>query len=337
MYFVRKIGVFLLTLFAIITLNFIIPRLMPGDPAELMVQNLGGVGQNDSTGSRENELNLAQVQAYRALLGDTSEPIHVQYIDYWKHIIVGDFGTSYSYFPFPVTEVIGHAFWWSFGLLTVVNVLSFIIGMLLGSFAAWRRNSRFDTIVTSTSTFFGSLNHLWIALLFIFALGYGLGWFPTAGGWSTSTIGWNWEFVYDAISHAFLPALTLMVITPVAWVMGMRNTMIINLREDYIRLARAKGLPDKDVALKYAARNALLPSITGFALTMSSVLGGSMLVESAFDYPGLGRLMVEATEIKDYPLMQALMMLGATATLVANLVADILYGVLDPRARKASA
>jgi peptide/nickel transport system permease protein len=139
-----------------------------------------------------------------------------------------------------------------------------------------------------------------------------------------------------AVSHAFLPALTLLIVMPVGWILGMRNTMIMNLNEDYIRLAKAKGLPDRTVALRYAARNALLPSITGFAIALGAVLGGTILVETVFDYPGLGRLMAEAVSFKDYPLLQALMLLTAVATLVANLVADMLYGVLDPRARRAA-
>ncbi len=132
-----------------------------------------------------------------------------------------------------------------------------------------------------------------------------------------------------------LPAISLLIITPIGWILGMRNTMIMNLGEDYIRLAKAKGLSDRTVALRYAARNALLPSVTGFALALGGVLGGAILVETVFDYPGLGRLMGEAVENKDYPLLQALLLLTTTAVLIANLVADLLYGVLDPRARRA--
>jgi peptide/nickel transport system permease protein len=215
-------------------------------------------------------------------------------------------------------------------------VLSFAVGLLLGAFAAWRRNGKFDTVVSLASTFLGTLQPFWIALLLIFGLGYGLGWFATAGGYEQSTPGFNWPFVYDAISHAFLPALTLMIVTPIGWILGMRNTMVMNLSEDYIKLAQAKGLPDRVVALRYAARNALLPSVTGFALALGGVLGGTILVETVFDYPGLGRLMGEAVGYKDYPLLQALMLLTAVATLVANLVADLLYGVLDPRTRRAA-
>jgi peptide/nickel transport system permease protein len=324
-YVARKVGFFLLTLWAVVTLNFLIPRLQPGDPAEIMVQSLAG---------KDAQLNQAQVEAMRALLGTPTGSLWSQYWQYLGQLLSGNFGISYSYFPFGVVDVISRAFWWTAVLVTIVQVLSFLIGVLLGAFAAWRRNGKFDTSVTLVSTFLGSLQPFWIALLLVFGFGYTLGWFPTAGGYEDSTPGLNWYFVYDVISHAFLPALALMIVTPIGWILGMRNTMIMNLNEDYIKLARAKGLPDRVVALRYAARNALLPSVTGFALALGAVLGGTILVETVFDYPGLGRLMGEAVTAKDYPLLQALMLLTAVATLVANLVADLLYGVLDPRSRR---
>ncbi len=326
-YVARKLGFFVLTLWAVVTLNFLIPRVQPGDPAEIMVQKLAG---------KNAQLNQAQVQAMRELLGTPDGSMLTQYVQYLGQLLHGNLGISYNYFPFKVTQVIGQAFWWTVILVTVVQVLSFVIGTLLGAFAAWKRNGRFDTITTLVSTFLGTLQPFWIALLLIFGLGYGLGWFATAGGYEQSTPGFNWPFLYDAISHAFLPALTLMIVTPIGWILGMRNTMVMNLNEDYIRLAQAKGLPDRVVALRYAARNALLPSVTGFALALGGVLGGTILVETVFDYPGLGRLMGEAVGYKDYPLLQALMLLTAVATLVANLVADLLYGVLDPRTRRAA-
>ena len=327
-YYLRKIGFFLLTLWAVVTLNFLIPRLQPGDPAEIMVQRLAG---------KNAQLDPAQVQAMRDMLGTPTGSLFSQYVQYLGQLLQGNFGISYNYYPFKVTEVIAQAFWWTAILVTVVQVLSFAIGVLLGAFAAWRRNSRVDTVVTVGSTFIGSLNSFWIALLLIFGLGYSLGWFATSGGYEESTPGFNWPFIYDAVSHAFLPALALMIVTPVGWILGMRNTMVMNLNEDYIKLAQAKGLPDRTVALRYAARNALLPSVTGFAIALGGVLGGTILVETVFDYPGLGRLMGEAVGLKDYPLLQTLMLLTAVATLVANLIADLLYGVLDPRARRAEA
>jgi peptide/nickel transport system permease protein len=325
-YFARKFGFFLLTLWAVVTINFFIPRLQPGDPAEKMVRALAG---------RDAQLDPAQIQAMRVMLGTPEGSLFDQYTAYLGQLVKADFGVSYTFYPFSVTDVIGQAFWWTLGLITVVYVISFIVGVLLGAFAAWRRNSLFDSVVTIGSTFVGTLNPFWIALLLLFVFGYLLDLFPTAGGYGSTTPGLNAAFIGDVLAHAALPAITLLIVTPIGWVLGMRNTMVMNLSEDYVKLARAKGLPDRVVALRYAARNALLPSITGFALALGGVLGGAILVENAFDYPGLGRLMGQAVENKDYPLLQTLMLLTTVATLIANLVADLLYGVLDPRARRA--
>jgi peptide/nickel transport system permease protein len=214
-------------------------------------------------------------------------------------------------------------------------VLAFVIGITLGAYAAWRRNSRFDSLVTLGSTFLGTLPSFWIALLLVFGFGYTLGWFPTGGGYSATTPGFNGAFLADAAYHSLLPALSLLITAPIGWILGMRNTMVMNLGEDYIRLAKAKGLPDRVVALRYAARNALLPSVTGFAIALGGVLGGSILVEKIYDYPGMGRLMDEAIGNRDFPLLQTLLLFIIVGVLLANLIADLLYGVLDPRARRA--
>lgn len=327
-YFARRIGFFLATLWSAVTLNFIIPRLQPGDPAEVMVRKLSG---------KDAQLDPAMVHAMRAMLGAPDGNLLTQYWDYLQALARGDFGISYTYYPFRVTDVIGHAMPWTLVLVGVTQILAFIIGVTLGAFAAWRRNSRFDSVVTLGSTFLGTLPSFWIALLLLFAFGYTLGWFPTAGGYELSTPGVNLSFLGDAAYHAILPAAALMVTAPIGWILGMRNTMIMNLGEDYIRLAKAKGLPDRVVALKYAARNALLPSVTGFAIALGGVLGGSILVETIFDYPGMGRLMAEAIGNRDFPVLQAELLFIITGVLLANLVADMLYGVLDPRARRAAA
>jgi peptide/nickel transport system permease protein len=325
-YFARKFGFFLATLWAVVTLNFLIPRLQPGDPAEVMVKRLAG---------KDAALDPAQVKAMRAMLGAPDGSLWNQYVTYLGELVHGNFGLSYTYYPYSVTEVIAQAFWWTVVLVVFTQVVSFVVGVVLGAYAAWRRNSRLDSIVTLGSTFLGTLQPFWIGLLLLYVFGYSLGWFPTSGGYEEATPGFNWPFIQEAVSHSFLPALALLIVTPIGWILGMRNTMIMNLGEDYIRLAKAKGLRDRDVALRYAARNALLPSVTGFALALGGVLGGAILVETVFDYPGLGRLMGEAVQNKDYPLLQTLMLLTTAGVLVANLAADLLYGVLDPRARRA--
>ena len=326
-YFARRAGYFLLTLWAAITLNFLIPRLQPGDPAELMVRKLAG---------KDAELDPAKIQAMRTMLGAPEGNLFDQYIAYLGQLSRGDFGVSYTYFPTPVTDVIMKALPWTLVLVGVTLLISCVVGMVLGAMAAWKRNSMFDSVVTLGSTFIGTLQSFWIALLLLFAFGYILGWFPTSGGYDASTPGLNLEFLVDAAYHSVLPAAVLLLLTPIGWILGMRNTMIMNLGEDYVRLAKAKGVPDRQVALRYAARNALLPSITGFAMALGGILGGQLLIEQTFDYPGLGRIMGQAAMSKDYPLLQALLLFTIVGTLLANLVADLLYGVLDPRARKAS-
>lgn len=215
-------------------------------------------------------------------------------------------------------------------------MLSFAIGTIVGALAAWRRNSAFDSTVTLGSTFVGQLPSFWLALLLQLFFGYVFGWFPARGGYEATTPGWNLHFIGDALYHTALPALAMLIVYPIGWIIGMRNTMIMNLGEDYIRLARAKGVPNRQIALRYAARNAMLPQITGFAMALGGIFGGAMLVETTFDYPGLGRLMGVAVGQKDYPLLQGLLLLTVTATLIANFIADMLYGILDPRARRAA-
>lgn len=291
-YFARRIGYFLLTLWAAVTLNFLIPRLQPGDPAELMIRQLSG---------RDSEIDPARIEAMRIMLGQPEGNLFEQYIAYLGQLARGDFGYSYTYFPAEVTDVIGRALLWTLILVGVTLVLSFLLGTVLGAFAAWWRNSWFDSIVTLGSTFVGTLQSFWVALLLLFVFGFVLGWFPTSGGYEAAIPGLNAEFVLEAVQHSILPATVLMLLGPVGWVLGMRNTMILNLGEDYIRLARAKGVPDKQIALRYAARNALLPSITGLAMALGGILGGQILIEVTFDYPGLGRLMQQAASNKDYP------------------------------------
>ena len=327
-YYLTKIGYFLLTVWAAITLNFVIPRLQPGDPATAIVQRLAAAQ------GAEGRVDPAQVAAVQAMLGQPDTGILQQYLDYLGALFRGDFGTSFTYYPFPVTEVIGEAVWWTVGLLGVTQVLAFVVGTLLGAWAAWRRGSAFDSVVSVGSTFIGNLQSFWIGLLVLFFFAYTLGWFPASGGFEYTDPGWTWIHAMDIASHAVLPAVTLLITAPIGFILGMRNTMVQTLGEDHIRLATAIGLSEKRVALGYAARTALLPSVTSFDLSLGALFGGSVLVETLFDYPGLGRLMAEATSNRDYPLMQGVLLLSILAVLVANLIADLLYGVLDPRARK---
>lgn len=326
-YYLRKTGYFLLTLWAAATLNFMIPRLQPGDPAEIMVRQLNGQG----------EIDPAQVAAIKAMLGYGDDNIVVAYGQYLRQLLSGDLGISFTYFPFPVAEVIGRALPWTLVLVGLTQILSFVLGTLLGAIAAWKRNSRFDTTISVGSTFVGNLQSVWIGLIILFLFAYTLGWFPASGGYGYTDPGFTAIHIADIASHGFLPALTLMVTAPIGFILSMRNTMVQVLGEDYIRLGAAAGLRQRTLAIGYAARNALLPVVTGFALSLGVLMGGSILIETVFDFPGMGRLMGEATANRDFPLMQAILLATIVIVLTANFIVDLLYPLIDPRARRAKA
>lgn len=326
MYFLRKIFFFILTLWAAVTLNFIIPRIQGGDPAEAIVQRM--VGSSSTVDPR-------QVEAVRLMLGMPDKPLLGQYFDYLNAILHGDFGISYGYMPYTVTHMIGQALPWTLVLVGVTHILSFLVGTLLGTWAAWRRNGMFDSLLTTISSFIGTLPFFWIGMMVLYVFAFQLKWFPDGGGFSGEvTKGWNWEFLKSATYHSILPAACLVLTGPIGWIMGMRNTMVQILGDDYTRLARAKGLSESRIALVYGARNAILPNVTAFAISLGSLVGGSIFIESIFDYPGMGQLMFDALGNRDFPLMQAIFLFITVGVLTANFLADMLYGVIDPRVRR---
>lgn len=328
-YFARRIGFFLLTLWGAVTLNFLIPRLSGGDPAQAILQRIAG---------KEARVDPAQLAAVRAMLGVPDEPLWRQYLDYLGNMASGNFGVSYTYFPYSVSEVIGEAVPWTIVLVGVTLVLSFAIGTLLGTWVAWRRGTTFDSVLTVTSAFVGTLPFFWIALVLIYVFAITLGWLPPSGGYSgLMEPAPTAAFVADAWPYFILPAAAIMITGPIGWLLGMRNNMVQSLGEDFARFGRAKGLSNRRLAIAYGARVAILPNVTGFALALGGLIGGTVLVEQTFNYPGTGRLLLEAVSNKDYPLMQTIFLFIAVGVLVANLVADVLYGVLDPRARRREA
>ena len=325
-YFIRRFLFFLLTLWAAVTLNFLIPRMQPGDPAQAIVSKL--TGQNAA-------VDPAQLAAVRSMLGTPNGNFFQQYLDYLGNLLTLNFGLSYSYYPYSVLHMVGQALLWTVLLVGVTQIIGFVVGTLLGTYAAWKRNSFVDTILSVGLSFVGTLPFFWIALLLLFIFSFVLGWLPAAGGYGETAVpGVTWQYIGDILYHSILPAVAILITAPIGWVLGMRNNMIQTLREDYTRLAQAKGLKPWKVAVFYSARNAILPNVTGFAISLGGILGGVVLVETVFDYPGMGRLLFEAVGNKDYPLMQALFLFTTVGVLIANLIADVLYGFLDPRVRK---
>jgi peptide/nickel transport system permease protein len=234
-----------------------------------------------------------------------------------------------------VSELVSTALPYTLVLVGVVTVVAFVIGTLLGVLAAWKRGTWLDSLPTLAGSFASAFPYFWTALLLLFFAGYVWRLFPTSGAYGpTATPNLSFEFLGDALYHAFLPALTILITSLGGWILGMRNTMISTLGDDYVTFAEANGLKPRTVALRYAARNAILPNLTSFGLALGGVVGGSILVERVFGYPGVGYLLFNAVTNQDYPLMQALFLMITVSVLVANFLVDILYGVLDPRTRR---
>jgi peptide/nickel transport system permease protein len=298
---------------------------MPGDPATALFARFRG------------RLAPEAMQALRETFGLTDAPLLVQYFTYLGHVLRGDFGISVAYFPSPVSQVIGTGLIWTIFLAGTALIVSFAIGTLLGVVAAWQRRGWLDTWLPSTLVFLGAFPYFWLAMLALYVLGFTLRWFPLGHAYGDDlTPGFNFEFIADVIRHAVLPIGTVVLATLGGWLLSMRNTMIAVLGSDYVNLARAKGLSPSRVMLRYAARNALLPSVTGFGMALGFVLGGSLLTEIVFSYPGQGYLLVQAVRNQDYPLMQGIFLVITLAVLGANWLVDLALLWLDPRTRESS-
>jgi len=321
-FILRRLGFYLIAFWASITLDFLLPRFMPGDPVSRMFARTQGKMQPE------------QIEALRKMLGVDTRPLWEQYVDYMHNILTGQMGVSISRFPTPVTEVIASQIGWTLLLGGTALVFAAIIGNLLGMLAAWRRGGAIDSALPPLLIFIGSFPYFWLAMGALYLFGVVLGWFPIRHAFTDGLEpAFTWEFIGDVGAHLVLPALTIVLVSIGGWMLGMRNTMIATNAEDYITMAEAKGLRPGRIMLRYAARNAMLPSVTSFGMSLGFVVGGAMLTEVVFAYPGVGYQLLNAVQGLDYPLMQGLFLTITAAVLLANFLVDILYVRLDPRVR----
>ena len=321
-YLVRQVGLYLLAMWASLTLNFFLPRAMPGDPVTALVARMHG------------RIRPEQIEAIKAAYGFTNGSLLVQYLQYLSHVLRGDFGISISAYPAKVATVISTGFTWTILLGVITLVISFVLGTILGVVIAWKRSGFLDSTLPGLTGFIGSFPYFWLAMLALYYLGFILGWFPMAHAYSDYlSPGFDWPYISSVLYHMVLPAGTIILVSVGGWMMGMRCTMISVLNEDYITMAEAKGLPQSVVMYKYAMRNAILPNITQFGMSIGFVVAGQLLTEMVFSYPGLGFYLVRSVTTQDYPLMQALFLMITLAVLAANFLVDILYVQLDPRVR----
>jgi peptide/nickel transport system permease protein len=327
-YLTRRLGFFVLTLWAAMTLNFFIPRMMPGSPEEALRERFSKGGS---------VVTPEQLRTVLAEFGfDPGKNLLLQYVEYLKSMVTGHWGVSIgSSLGVPVTTLIGDALPWTLGLVGISTVLAFVLGTLIGTVAGWRRGGLIDGIVPPVFIVTSALPYFWVALLLIslFAIGsnpilpndfnYDQGLTPAFTG----------EFIWSVIKHGILPAATILITAVGGWILTMRNNMVTTLAEDYVRMARAKGIPGRKIMFGYAGRNAFLPNLSGFAMSLGFVISGTILVEYVFNYPGLGYMFYNATVSTDYPLLQALFLLVTLAVLICVLLCDFAVFLLDPRAR----
>ena len=322
-YLLRRIGFYLFTAWAAITINFFIPRAIPGDPVQSMVNRAQG------------QISSEAIHSLYVLFGmDTDQNIFSQYVEYLGQLLRGDLGLSFTFFPTPVSEVLGDSLPWTIMLVGITTVVSFLLGTGLGVLVGWRRGGWADLVLPVT-TFLASIPYFWLGLIAITLFAGDGGAFPSSGGYDPGvTPSFTWDFISSAIAHSVLPAVTILITSMSGWIMSMRNMMVTVSQEDYITVAHAKGLSERRVMMSYAARNALLPNVSGFAMSLGLIVGGTLLMEIVFSYPGVGYELFQALGAKDYPLMQGIFLVITLSVLVANLLADVAYLVLDPRTRR---
>jgi peptide/nickel transport system permease protein len=323
-YLFRKAVFYLVAFWAAISLNFLLPRLVPGNPVDVIL-------------ARTQQTQPLPPEARAALnlqFGITDDPLWLQYWHYLVNLAHGEFGVSVTFYPAPAATMVRQALPWTIVLVGIATLFAVTIGLALGAVTGWRRGSWLDGVLPAT-TFLAAIPYFWFALILQFAFASKLGWFPLSGGYddTTSVLGFNGPFLSSAISHGLLPAATIVLSSLAGWMLGMRNVTVSTMGEDYVLAAEAKGLRPRRVMLAYAARNAVLPSIAGFAITLGFVVGGSLITETVFSYPGLGTMLLQAVTNVDYPLMQAIFLVITLAVLGANFAVDMLYGLIDPRTR----
>ena len=323
-YFARKLGFYLVALWGALTLNFFLPRLIPGNPVEALLARMSQTG-NPPPG---------EYKALQALLGVGGSNIASQYVHYLGQLAQLNLGVSITDFPVPVTTIISTALPWTIVLVGTATVLAFIVGTALGALAGWRRSKWLDSVIPAT-TFLTAMPYFWLALLLLYLFAVLLRLLPLNGGYDpTLTIGWSGPFIASALEHSILPAVTIVLAQLGGWLLSMRNMTLTTLSEDYVVAAEAKGLSPRRVLIRYAARNAVLPSFTGFAISLGFVVSGSIIMEIVFSYPGIGYELLQAVQNSDYALMQGIFLVITIAVLAANFFVDMLYVFIDPRTRQ---
>ena len=324
-YYVARTAQAIFTVFAVVTFSFGLIRLMPGGPMDYVRAQL----QQEVGTVDEAQIN-AMVEVYTNVNPDA--PLYEQYITYMINIAQGDLGVS-VWFNEPVAEILATALPWTVFVMSISLAFTFGIGISLGAAMAYAEGTRFDSVATLLSIFLNSIPYYVAAIVLVYFLGYEWGLFPIGSRISSDvTAGMNVAFVASAFYHAALPIASFVITAFGIQALAMRGNSIRVLGEDYLRVARLRGLPPHDIALRYIGRNAILPMYTSLMISIGFMFGGSVILEEIFAYPGIGYYMFRGIEARDYPLMMGAFILITVAVVIGIYIADLTYGRLDPRA-----
>jgi len=320
-FIVRRLVFYVVTAWVALTVNFFIPRAIPGNAVQSIM-------------SKFPDLQPSAYKALEALLG-VGHPgsLWHQYGSYLADIAHFNLGTDVSQYPAQVSTILGQTLPWTLTLIGTSTVIAFVVGTGLGIVAGWRHGGRLDRVLPGLM-FLQAIPYFFFALILLELFASKTHVFPIGQGYAQGLIpGWHWDFISSAVYHSLLPALTIVLTSIAGWMLQMRNVMITTVGEDYVIAAQAKGLPSRRVIYTYAARNALLPQLQGFGLALGFVVSGAVVMEIVFSYPGIGLLLVNAVTSNDYPLMQGIFLVITFAVLLANLIVDVIIVFADPRAR----
>lgn len=321
-YYTNKIAWYLTTFIIAVVLNFVLPRLMPGDPVSAIAAR-AVTGMTDSTA-------IQKVYEDYAKKFNINEPITTQFFSFVKNAAKGDFGVSFSQYPRTVSDIIESSVWWTVWLQLPAILVGWILGNLLGAMAAYRKRI-FDKGILPLFLFFSNVPAFGMAIVLLFVFAVNLGWFPTSGGYGFELIpNVSFTFFKSIFYHYQLPFWSIVLITIGGQAIGMRSMSIYELNADYVKYSRFLGIKDRKIT-KYVFRNAMLPQITGLAMSIGTMIGGALVAEIIFSYPGLGTTMLNAIKGRDYPLISACTLIITIMVLLANLLVEILYGIIDPR------
>ena len=327
-YFRNKLIWLLITFVFAFILNFTLPRLMPGDPVAGIISRLAQ-GMSNSTGMKE------VYEQYTALFG-TNRPIIEQFFIYVRNVAQGNFGASFSQYPRPVTDILASSIGWTVALQFPAIIVGWLIGNILGAMAAYLKKG-FDSVLMPVSIFISNFPAFGMAIILMVVFGVALKWFPTSGGYGFDLIpSFTPGFIWSLIVHYQLPFWSIVLIAIGGQAIGMRSMSIYELNADYVKYARFLGIKDRKI-VGYVFRNAMLPQITGLALSVGTMVSGALFVEIIFSYPGLGFTLLNAVTGQDFPLISAATMIITIMVLIANFAIEIIYGIIDPRIKAAQA